>query len=181
MKDQSCCKNCGAVLREHAKFCTNCGKPILHDSAQVKTINFQDQNPGNNSKKSLAPIVWVVIALLFAGYFVTNYFFDETKEDSLVHKIEAPELQGQWYDFTGVLLGDKTASIEFTNQGDIFIGQSSNDRINIELIPTKKHEFNANVTLHGVKGEFYVIYYHDKKTLEFHNILTKSTWKITKN
>ena len=71
------CPDCGKELSDQAKFCVNCGRPLVEESGESKDILSKDAVIGYRMQTGLAaPIVWFVIgnsvalSVIFAGLIV---------------------------------------------------------------------------------------------------------------
>ncbi len=90
------------------------------------------------------------------------------------------KIEGEWYDPTGVLLGDKEAIITFRKRGDVVIGEDMNKALYIQLLATGTDEYGGLVVLNENSENFTVQYHSDEKKLVFLGNLTKKSWYIKK-
>lgn len=175
------CSNCQTLLKEGAKFCTNCGTPIKIIDKEVhnKGIVLEEKKTNNNSGKYIiVGVVIIIVALFYTGkHILLNV---DNQEPLFDIEQEVEKIDGDWYDPTGVMLNDKTAIINFRSSGSFAEGKDQNSIIKISMIPVNKNQYYATVILNEVKGEFDATYYHDEGKLAFFSTLTKSSWNIKK-
>jgi len=177
------CPNCEAQLKPKAKFCTNCGTPVVEEKHEKK-VNDSLSKLKENTQKSSSKLSKTIIGLIsiIAIFFIVKFFitdFDVSRNSFSISK-ELSKTEGKWYDPTGVILGDKNAIIVFRKKGDIVVGEDSKQLIYIQLITISKNRYDGLVVLKGVDGPFDVYFDKKENKLLFINTLTKSSWYIKK-
>ncbi len=177
------CSNCNATLKEGAKFCTHCGSPIK-ELEQTKKVNtglneLLENTPKSPSKgtKIIVGLIAVVVLVFIVRSLVTN--IDISRNSMSISKA-LTKIEGEWYDPTGVLLGDKEAIITFRKRGDVVIGEDMNKALYIQLLATGTDEYGGLVVLNENSENFTVQYHSDEKKLVFLGNLTKKSWYIKK-
>ncbi len=175
------CSNCGTTLKENAKFCPKCGKPVQKNNTRDTTVQTHTLYPETRksfpvNKALLAGSLLVV--LLFAGIF----YFNETmpNENAILNTEQLTNLEGNWHDPNGSLLGDKETVIVLKKKGELVVGSDSQKRINMTLTPMGSNNYGAMVTVRGVESDFEVHFYEEEDKLVFFSTLTKTSWNIKK-
>jgi hypothetical protein len=177
------CSNCKAPLKEEAKFCTQCGttthtKEGSNDSSE-EVIDQKEGSDGYSLK--LFKLVLGFIAIMALFFIIKSFTTDISPvENSFSTAKEMSKLTGQWHDPTGVLLGDKEATIQMRKSWNSLVGADSKNDIDILLTPMGHNVYNGKVNLRGVDGYFDVSYYEQENKLVFFSTLTKSSWYLKK-
>ena len=177
------CSNCNAPLKEGAKFCTHCGSPIK-EVEQTKKVNTSlnelvENKPKSSSKGKKIIVGLVVIVALF--FIVRSLVLNiDISRNSMSISKELTKIEGDWYDSSGVLLGDKDAIITFRERGDVVVGEDKNKTLYIQLFAYGTNEYSGLVVLNGNDDNVIVNYYPDQNQLIFYSKLTEKTWYIKK-
>ena len=180
------CLNCNSALKPGAKFCVKCGTPVevhLTTDEPIKSINFRPESDSNPLKKtSLFIKLLLGIAVIVFIIFVGNSYFSDSNpiEKTSLASVELSKLEGNWYDHTGIMLGDKTALIKLQKVEDVVKGQDEKGLIEIELRSAGGNKYNAKVIFRGLETDFDALFYEDENKLEFVSRVTKASWYIKK-
>jgi len=175
------CSNCNTTLKAGAKFCTNCGAPIkiLEQTKKVNTGLTEIVADSTKSSSKWTKIfigLFAVIALFFiAKSLVTN--IDITRNSMSISKALS-KIEGEWYDPTGALLGNKDAIITFRKKGEEIIGEDANKTLYIALLAYSSNEYGGLVATNDDNENYTVHYDHDEEKLLFVGNLTKRKWYI---
>ena len=177
------CSNCKAPLKKDAKFCTQCGTYThAKEGSKASSEELIDQKEGSDGYASkLFKMVLGFIAIMALFFIIKSFTTDISPvENSISTAKEMSKLTGLWHDPTGVLLGDREATIEMRKRENSLVGADSKNDIDIVLTPMSHNVFNGKVNLRGVDGYFDVSYYEQENKLVFFSTLTKSSWYIKK-
>lgn len=179
------CQNCGELLPEGTKFCTNCGASIQFRSNNAietdddllieKSLN--QPNKGTRIVKVLIAMVVLTALFLLGKSFLTN---TESSEKPFSITEQLLKLEGEWHDPTGVILGNQSNVVVLNNTGEQVVGNDTQGLFEVNIIPVATNNYQATVKLKGVKGDFDVHFYKDENKLVFFNTLTKSSWYLLK-
>ena len=170
------CPNCEAKITEETKFCTNCGTSLQINS----TKNDIEKNDDVLIEKSLnQPNKGLRIAKVLIGIAVLAVLFFLGKT-FLPNDGQQTNLVGEWYDPTGVLLGDKETVITFRTRGDIVVGEDKSKKVFIQLLPMGSKNYSGLVVLNKIDDDFNVHFYEEENKLVFFSTLTKSSWYLIK-
>lgn len=180
------CSNCGAKIKEETKFCTNCGAStelntnnnIEEDDNVLIEKSLNQPNKGFRIFKVLIGIVILTVLFLVGKSFLKDSLPTE-KPFSITEQLS--KLEGKWYDPSGIVLGNKDALITLKRKGEIVVGKDEKDLFEVEITPFGSNNYQGNVVLRGVAGDFEVHFYEEESKLVFFSTLTKSSWYLKKN
>jgi hypothetical protein len=177
------CSNCNATLKAGAKFCTNCGTPIKEKDFPIRANDtfheLNEDKPKRPLKRNgiLVGLLAIVALFFIVRALVTNI---DISRNSLSVSKALTKIEGEWYDPTGELLGDKDAIITFRKRGDVVIGEDKNKALYIQLLAIGNNEYGGLVVLNDNSENFTVNYHPDENKLVFQGNLNKSNWYIKK-
>jgi hypothetical protein len=170
------CPKCGAPLNAQAHFCPKCGNAIPDNDAYHE-IYLEPVKKGN---KWLLKLLYSLIIVAVVIFFYKTITGPESGSETVVSSVSTEEFSGDWYDPTGILLGDSKAQISMWSAGGKLVGNDDENKIQIELTPIAKNKFEGNVNLNGVLGRFDVQFNPENKKLVFTSKTSKLDWSIQK-
>lgn len=170
------CPKCGASLNAQAHFCPKCGYAIPDNYAD----EYIYAEPVKKGNKWLLKLFYSLIIVAGAIFLYKTIIGTNSGSETAIMKISLEQFSGDWYDPTGILLGDSKAQISMWSSDGKLIGNDDLDKINIVLSPIAKNEFEGSVNLNGVPGKFEVEYYPENKKLVFTSKVSELDWYIQK-
>jgi hypothetical protein len=137
-------------------------------------------NQPNKGLRILKILIGIVVVTIL--FFIGKSFMKDVvpSEKSFSIKQQLSIIEGEWYDPTGVVLGDKKTIAVFKKMGDIVKGKDKNNFFNVVITPFGSNNYQAIVNLGGVKGDFELHFYEQENKLVFFSTYTKSSWYLLK-
>lgn len=143
------CIYCGSALKEHAKFCTHCGKEVIVP-LEEKEISIDNKKYEQKSKDF--SFRWILLGMLLAlmagGYYWYQY---QTPSYDAISMLE--EAAGAYYDNTGRLSGGVNEVIRVEASGGHLNGATSNGRLSFDLLIEDYNRYFGTFQSGGVATE----------------------------
>ena len=181
------CSNCGTEITEETEFCTNCGAAIKVNSKKntlkkIDEINLVEESLNQPNKGLRISKVLIGVVILTALFLIAKSFLVETEPSEKPFSVleQLSKLEGKWYDPTGVVLGDKAVIVVFKRKGDVITGKDEKGLFEVKITPFGANNYQAQVVLRGVKGDFELHFYKEENKLVFFSTVTKSSWYLKK-